>query len=186
MDPAERAAFLRRELERHNYLYYVLEKPEISDTEWDKLFRELVDLEAAHPELKTPDSPTQRVGVSPVGDFPTHRHLTPMLSLDNAFGEDELRTFDDRLRRLTGKEEIEYYAELKLDGLSMWLTYVDGVLERATTRGDGFTGEVVTENARTVRGIPLRMQQELRGTLEVRGEVIMLKSVFEEMNLRIA
>lgn len=186
MSPAERAAFLRQELERHNYLYYVLEKPEVSDSEWDRMFRELVDLESAHPDLKTPDSPTQRVGAAPVGDFPTHRHLAPMLSLDNAFGEEELRAFDDRLRRLAGLEQIEYYAELKFDGLSMSLTYVDGLLERATTRGDGFEGEVVTANARTVRGIPLRMREEVAGTAEIRGEVLMLKPVFEEMNLRIA
>lgn len=184
MTPAERAAFLRQEIERHNYLYYVLEKPEISDTEWDRMFRELVEIEEAHPELRTADSPTLRVGAPPVGDFPTHKHLAPMLSLDNAFGEEELRAFDERLRRLAGMDEIEYYAELKFDGLSMSLTYVDGVLDRATTRGDGFSGEVVTENARTVRGIPLRLRGELPGTVEVRGEVLMLKPVFEELNVK--
>jgi DNA ligase (NAD+) len=186
MTPEERAEFLRRELERHNYLYYVLEKPEIGDAEWDRMFRELVELEEAHPELRTPDSPTQRVGAGPVAGFASHKHLAPMLSLDNAFGENELRAFDDRARKASGQDEVEYYAELKFDGLSMSLTYVDGVLEKATTRGDGFTGEVVTENARTVRGIPLRLREEVNGTIEVRGEVVMLRDVFEAMNLALA
>ena len=186
MDAAKRAEQLRKELERHNHLYYVEEKPEIDDTAYDRLFRELVDLEEKHPELKTPDSPTQRIGAPPVSAFPQHKHLAPMLSLDNAFGEDELRAFDERVRRASGLSEIDYYAELKFDGLSISLTYVDGVLEKATTRGDGFTGEVVTENARTVRGLPLRLQQSVPGTIEVRGEVIMLKKVFEELNLALA
>src|SRR5688572_1097737 len=164
MDAAKRAEQLRNELERHNYLYYVLEKPEIDDTTYDRMFRELVELEEKNPELRTASSPTQRVGAPPVADFPPHKHLAPMLSLDNAFGEEELRAFDERVRKGTGLAEIDYYAELKFDGLSMSLTYVDGVLEKATTRGDGFTGEVVTENARTVRGIPLRLQESLPGT----------------------
>lgn len=186
MDAAKRAEKLRNELERHNYLYYVREEPEIDDTTYDRMFRELVELEEKNPELRTADSPTQRVGAPPVADFPQHKHLAPMLSLDNAFGEEELRAFDERVRKGTGLSEIDYYAELKFDGLSMSLTYVDGVLEKATTRGDGFTGEVVTENARTVRGIPLRLQQPVPGTIEVRGEVIMLKKVFEELNLSLA
>lgn len=181
--PAERAEFLRRELERHNYLYYVLEKPEIGDTEYDLMFRELVDLESRHPELRTADSPTQRVGVAPVEGFATHRHLSPMLSLDNAFDEAEIRAFDDRnLRALARSEPLEYYAELKFDGLSMSLTYGNGLLMTAATRGDGFEGEVVTENARTVRGIPLRLREEVSGIIEIRGEVVMLKSVFDELN----
>lgn len=181
--PAERAEILRRELERHNYLYYVLEKPEIGDSEYDRMFRELVDLEAEHPELRTPDSPTQRVGVAPVEGFATHRHLAPMLSLDNAFDEAEIRAFDERNRKTLGRSEaLDYYAELKFDGLSMSLTYVDGLLAVATTRGDGFQGEVVTENARTVRGIPLRLRETLPGTIEIRGEIVMLKSVFDELN----
>lgn len=183
MDPAARAAELRQTLEHHNYRYYVLDDPEISDSEWDKLFRELVDIEAKHPELQTSDSPTQRIGAPPIAGLESHRHLTPMLSLDNAFGHDELREFDQRVRRgLETTEGIEYFAELKFDGASISLTYVDGVLEIATTRGDGTTGENVTHNAKTVRGIPLRLQEPIAGRFEVRGEVVMLKSVFDELN----
>ena len=183
MTKAERAAFLRREIERHNYLYYVLEKPELSDTEFDKLFRELVDIEGSDPSLRTPDSPTQRIGVSPITKFEPHAHLVPMLSLDNAFGDDEVRAFDARLRRTLGRDdEIDYECEIKLDGLSMSLTYVDGLLQTAATRGDGTTGENVTTNAKTVRGVPLRLEREIPGTIEVRGEVVMHKSVFEQLN----
>lgn len=183
MTAEERAAYLRREIERHNRLYYVEDKPEISDSEWDRLFRELVDLEADHPELRTIDSPTQRIGAPPVKAFEPHRHSVPMLSLDNAFGEDELRAFDDRVKRGLGVEgPVEYFGELKFDGLSISLTYEDGVLTIATTRGDGITGEVVTSNARTVRGIPLRLTDAIPGRLEVRGEVVMFRSVFEELN----
>ncbi len=183
MDVAERAAWLRKEIERHNVLYYVEDAPQISDSEWDALFRELVEIEEAHPELKTPDSPTQRVGATPVSRFPSYRHGTPMLSLDNAFGEDELTAFDERVKRFLNREEdIDYEVELKFDGLSMSLTYVDGLLTAAATRGDGVTGEEVTPNAKTVRGIPLRIQQDLLGRIEVRGEVLMLKSVFNELN----
>lgn len=183
MDPAIRADELRQTLDYHNYRYYVLDTPEMSDSEWDKLFRELVDLEAQHPELQTPDSPTQRVGAPPIAGLESHRHLTPMLSLDNAFGNEELREFDQRIRKvLETTEEIEYFAELKFDGASISLTYVDGLLEIATTRGDGTTGENVTHNAKTVRGIPLRLQEPVPGRFEVRGEVVMLKSVFAELN----
>lgn len=185
MRPEERAAWLRQEIERHNRLYYEGERPEISDSEWDALFRELLDLETAHPELRTSDSPTQRVGVAPVSAFPQHRHASPMLSLDNAFGEDELRAFDERVRKALGPPasagaQIDYLAELKFDGLSLSLTYVNGLLEIATTRGDGTIGEVITPNARTVRGIPLRTTESFTG--EVRGEVVMFKEAFDAMN----
>lgn len=183
MTPAERAAALRAEIERHNRLYYVEEHPEISDTEFDRLFRELVELEATYPELRTPDSPTQRVGVDPVSEFPSHRHIIPMLSLDNAFGEDELRAFDERIRRgLATDGPVDYFAELKFDGLSLALTYENGLMTLATTRGNGEEGEVVTANARTVRGIPYRLADPVPGTMEVRGEVVMLKAVFEDLN----
>jgi len=183
MDPAKRAAELRREIERHNYLYYVLDSPEISDTQWDKMFRELQDLETKHPELRTPDSPTLRVGAAPLSKFEQHRHLVPMLSLDNAFGEDELKAFDERIKKALGTtEEIEYHCELKFDGASISLTYVDGLLEIATTRGDGTVGENVTPNAKTVRGVPLRLIKTLHGTIEVRGEVVMFKEAFKEVN----
>lgn len=183
MSSAARAAELRTILEHANYRYYVLDAPEMSDTEYDLLFRELVDLESANPELKTSDSPTQRVGTLPVSGFDSHRHLVPMLSLDNAFNSDELRQFDERNRKAHGSDEpLEYFAELKFDGASLSLTYQDGILITAATRGDGTTGENVLPNARTIRGVPLKLRESLPGTLEVRGEVVMLKSVFEELN----
>ena len=180
--PALRAAELRNELEHHNYLYYVLDSPEISDSEWDKLFHELKAIEDAHPELRTPDSPTQRVGAPAVAGFPSHRHLAPMLSLDNAFGHDELRAFDERVKRLLAADQVRYFAELKFDGASISLTYEDGLLVNAATRGDGTTGERITANAKTVRGIALRMRGDVPGTLEVRGEVVMFRRVFDELN----
>ncbi len=183
MDPAVRAAELRELLEHHNYRYYVLDDPQISDSEWDALFHELRKIEEDHPELQTPDSPTLRVGAPPVAGFESHRHLVPMLSLDNAFGHDELRDFDNRVKRgLETSEDVEYFAELKFDGASISLTYVDGALAIATTRGDGTTGENVTPNARTIRGIPFRLREPLKGTVEVRGEVLMFKPVFETLN----
>lgn len=182
MQPADRAAWLRQELERHNYLYYVLERPEIDDTQYDRMFRELVDLEAAHPELRTSDSPTQRVGSAPVAEFGTHRHAVPMLSLDNVFDEAELRAFDERARKELHVDQVDYHAELKFDGLSLSLTYRDGLLETATTRGDGVTGEVVTPNAKTLRGVPLRLKDVVPGVLEVRGEVLLFKEAFDRMN----
>ena len=183
MDVASRAAELRRIVEHHAYRYYVLDSPEISDSEYDRLFRELQDIEAAHPELATPDSPTQRVGAPPVSGFESHRHAVPMLSLDNAFGQDELRAFDQRVRKaLETDDEVEYFAELKFDGASISLTYVDGSLAIAATRGDGTTGENVLPNAMTVRGIPLRLQKPLPGRIEVRGEIVMFRSDFEDLN----
>ncbi|MFM9872867.1 MAG: NAD-dependent DNA ligase LigA [Fimbriimonadaceae bacterium] len=181
MDIQARMDYLQAELSRHSELYYQFEKPEISDTEYDLLFRELVKLESAHPELSRVDSITQRVGAAPIEGFEQFRHRVPMLSLDNAFGAGELADFDAKLKRFLGKEvAIEYLVELKYDGLSLSLSYEDGVLVRATTRGDGTTGEVVTVNARTIRDIPLRLKDGISG--EVRGEVIMFKSVFGALN----
>ncbi|HLO98872.1 MAG TPA: NAD-dependent DNA ligase LigA, partial [Fimbriimonas sp.] len=183
MSAADRALELRNLLEFHNYRYYVLDQPEISDTQYDLLFRELVDLETADPSLKTPDSPTQRVGATPISGFVQHNHLQPMLSLDNAFSPDELRQFDERVKKAMGtSEDVEYFVELKFDGASLSLTYEDGLLTIATTRGDGSTGENVTHNAKTLRGVPLRLRQPVSGVIEVRGEVVMLKSVFDELN----
>lgn len=187
VNPPERADFLRAALERANYQYFVLDQPEISDSEYDALFRELVNLEEANPELVTPDSPTKRVGALPVSKFEQHRHLSPMLSLDNAFGEDELQSFDERVRKSLAIETVEYYAELKFDGLSLSLTYEKGLLTQATTRGDGTTGEVVTANARTLRGVPLRLRaaegaSEWPDIMEIRGEVVMFREKFDEMN----
>lgn len=183
MTPEERAHHLRSQLEYHNRLYYQHDAPEISDSEYDALFRELVDLEAAHPEVRTPDSPTQRVGSMPVSAFTPHVHRRPMLSLDNAFGAEELRAFDERVRRyLETTDPVEYFVELKFDGLSMSLTYEDGLLMVGATRGDGTTGEDVTANAKTVRGVPLRLTERVPGLLEVRGEVVMTRETFEALN----
>lgn len=183
MDLAARAAQLREQIEHHNRRYYQLDAPEISDSEYDALFHELRQLEEEHPHLRTSDSPTQRVGAAPVEAFPSARHGAPMLSLDNAFGAEDLRAFDERVRKFLGTEDaIEYRVELKYDGLSLNLTYQDGELVRATTRGDGETGEVVTENARTIDDIPLRLTERVPGSLEIRGEVVMRKDVFARVN----
>ncbi|HET8965136.1 MAG TPA: NAD-dependent DNA ligase LigA [Candidatus Acidoferrum sp.] len=179
---------LREKLRYHEYRYHVLDDPEISDAAYDKLLAKLKDLEAAHPELVTADSPTARVGAAPRAGFQTVRHVRPMLSLDNAFSFDALRDFDRRVREGVGREEIEYIAEHKFDGLSISLIYEDGVLVRGVTRGDGTTGEDVTPNVRTVRSIPLRIAAEtlkkakMPGTFEVRGEIIMTRKAFEAMN----
>ncbi|SRR5579884_545749 len=179
----EEIASLRRELERHEYLYYVLDQPEISDAEYDALMARLRQLEAEHPELITPDSPTQRVGGKPREGFVRVRHSSPMLSLDNAYNEGELSDFDRRVRELCGLEKIEYVTELKLDGLSLALHYTDRKLSRAITRGDGTVGEDVTENARTIRSIPLHLPAAApAGLVEARGEVILTRSEFERIN----
>src|SRR5947209_15050749 len=146
----KRVEELRRQLEHHEYLYYVLDQPAISDAEFDRLMRELRDIEEAHPELRSPDSPTQRVGGQPREGFVKVAHSSPMLSLDNALNEQELRDFDGRVRALLKGEEYEYVAELKLDGLSMAAQYEAGKFLSALTRGDGRVGEDVTENARTI------------------------------------
>jgi len=182
-DAALRIRELRELLERHAYLYYVLDAPEVSDTEYDTLFRELQTLEAAHPELEDPNSPTKRVGGTPLKQFEPYAHRVPMLSLDNAFGDEELLAFDARVQKGLGREgAVEYFAELKFDGASISLTYVDGELVTAATRGDGTMGENVTANARTIQGIPLKLRTPLRGLLEVRGEVVMLQKTFMELN----
>ena len=180
-----RAEELRREIEGHNHRYYVLDDPSVSDAEYDTLFRELADLEAAHPELATPESPTQRVGGAPLEEFPQVVHRTPMLSLNNAFTEEEVAGFDRRAREALRKEEIEYAAEPKFDGLAISLLYERGRFVQGATRGDGHTGEDVTANLKTVRAIPLRLRgAKPPASLEVRGEVIMYKADFERINAR--
>src|SRR6202047_2249555 len=151
---------LREEIRRHEYRYYVLDDPEISDAEFDRLMNELKKLEAAHPELITSDSPTQRVGGKPREGFVKVAHSVPMLSLDNAYSEEELRNWERRVHELTGRTDLEYMCELKLDGMSLALVYSDGRLERGVTRGDGTTGEDVTSNVRTVRSIPLTIAKD--------------------------
>jgi DNA ligase (NAD+) len=181
-------AKLRDEIRYHEHRYYVLDDPEISDFEFDKRMHRLKQLELAHPELVTPDSPTQRVGGAPASEFPKVRHPAPMMSLDNTYSVDDLRDFDRRVRELAGRDQVEYVAELKLDGLSMALTYQDGALERGVTRGDGVVGEDVTSNIRTIRSVPLRLEAKklkLIGNparFEVRGEVIMPRKAFEQTN----
>src|SRR5947209_883580 len=179
---------LREKIRYHDYRYHVLDDPEISDAEYDRLTNRLKEIEAAHPELITPDSPTQRVGGAPREGVQTVRHSRPMLSLDNAFSYDELRDFDRRVRELSGHEKIEYVAEHKFDGLSISLQYEDSLLKRGVTRGDGTTGEDVTPNVKTIRSIPLRVDAAVRKKaglppdFEVRGEVMMSHKSFEELN----
>ena len=179
---------LREKLRYHEYRYHVLDDPEISDAAYDKLFQKLKDLEAAHPELVTPESPTSRVGAPPREGFQSVRHTRPMLSLDNAFSFDALRDFDRRVREGIGRDNIEYIAEHKFDGLSIALWYEDGILVRGITRGDGTTGEDVTPNVRTIRSIPLSIDKEtlkkarVPSSFEVRGEVLMNRKAFEALN----
>jgi DNA ligase (NAD+) len=179
---------LREKLRHHEYLYYVLDEPEISDAAYDRMMNRLKELEEAYPELVTPDSLTVRVGGAPREGFSTVRHARPMLSLDNAFSYDALREWDRRVREGSGQEKIEYIAEHKFDGLSISLQYEDGVLARGVTRGDGTTGEDVTSNVKTIRSIPLRVDAaalkkiKLRADFEVRGEVMMTRKAFEALN----
>ncbi|MGC2814024.1 MAG: NAD-dependent DNA ligase LigA [Candidatus Acidiferrum sp.] len=179
---------LREKLRHHEYRYYVLDEPEISDASYDKLMQRLQQLEAAYPELVTPDSPTVRVGGAPREGFQTVRHARAMLSLDNAFSFDSLREFDRRVREGSGQEKIEYIAEHKFDGLSISLQYERGSLVRGVTRGDGTTGEDVTPNVKTIRSIPLQMdpaalkKAKLPADFEVRGEVLMTRKAFEALN----
>ncbi|MDR3417342.1 MAG: NAD-dependent DNA ligase LigA [Nevskia sp.] len=190
---AKRAAELRRQLEEHNYRYYVLDAPTIPDAEYDRLFRELQELEAQHPELRLPDSPTQRVGGAPLKEFAPVIHRLPMQSLNNCFSEEELQDFDRRVREGLGLERVEYVAEPKLDGLAVSLTYENGVLAQGATRGDGETGEDITANLRTIRVVPLSLRDPGPGTrdsgksgvpkvIEVRGEVYLPRAGFEKMN----
>ena len=173
---------LRKEIEYHNFRYYVLDSPIITDEEYDKLFKELVELEEEFPEFKSPNSPTQRVGAPPLKEFKTVRHEVPMLSLDNAFNGDELMAFEKKIKRMLGtNEEIEYIVEPKFDGLSISLIYRNGELVRGATRGNGLEGEDVTPNVRTIKTIPLFIDNP-PPLIEVRGEVIMFKKDFEELN----
>lgn len=176
---------LRDEIRRHEDLYYLEENPEISDQEYDALLEKLRGLEEQHPELITPDSPTQRVGGRPAEGFPEFRHRRPMLSLDNSYNIDELRAFDARCQKLAGGQPIDYVAELKIDGLSLAVHYEQGVFVRGVTRGDGFRGEDVTTNVRTIRSIPLKLKagaKRVADEIEVRGEAYLSRKVFEKIN----
>jgi DNA ligase (NAD+) len=179
---------LREKIRHHEYLYYVLDQPEISDFDFDKLMEQLEHLEAQHPSLITPDSPTQRVGGKPREGFVKVRHSSPMLSLDNTYNEDELRAWERRVHELTGRKDIDYVCELKLDGMSLSLGYDDGHLVRGITRGDGAVGEDVTLNVRTVRSVPLSIPKEqlkkagIPANFEVRGELLMPTAAFKRVN----
>ncbi len=183
--PQARAIELRKLIDHHNYQYHALDSPEVSDAEFDRLMRELKAIETDNPDLITPDSPTQRVGSAPVSELAEVVHSTPMLSLDNAFAEEDVLAFDKRVRdRLEGIEKVEYAAEPKLDGLAMSLRYENGRLVRAATRGDGARGEDVTHNVRTVKAVPLKLRDGAPELLEVRGEIFMPIAGFKEMNRR--
>ncbi len=178
---------MRGEIDRHNYRYYILDDPEVSDAEYDKLMRRLEALEKAHPELVTADSPTQRVGAAPSEKFRVVKHRTPMMSLGNAMDAEEMREFDKRIKRMLRSDaDIEYVAEVKLDGLGVELIYEDGVLTVGSTRGDGTNGEDVTQNIRTIKSVPLRLRAPEHGKaphlLEVRGEAIMPRASFQKLN----
>jgi len=181
-------AKLRDEIRHHEHRYYVLDDPEVSDAKYDGLMEKLKAIEAQYPALRTPDSPTQRVGGAPREGFTTFQHSTPMMSLDNAFSFEALADFDRRAHELTGREKFDYVTEHKFDGLSLALTYEKGILVRGVTRGDGRTGEDVTPNVKTIRSIPLRIDPArlkkagIPAGFEVRGEVIMSRKSFEQLN----
>ncbi len=181
---AKKAEKLRKEIRRHEQLYYVQDEQEISDAQYDKLMKELRGLEEQNPGLVSADSPTQRVGGKPRAGFETYAHRVPMRSLENAYSAEELGEFDRRVRELAGRERVAYVAEPKFDGLSLALVYEEGRLERGVTRVDGRTGEDVTANVRTIRSVPLALEQralakrKMAGRVEVRGEVIMTRKAF--------
>jgi DNA ligase (NAD+) len=186
----QQAEKLREQIRRHEHLYYVEDQPKVTDAEFDRLMERLKKIEAEHPEIVTPDSPTRRVGGAPREGFQTVRHARPMMSLDNAFTYDALGEFDRRVRELAGRERVDYVVEHKFDGLSIALQYEDGALARGVTRGDGTTGEDVTPNIRTIRSIPLRVDASalkklgMSASFEVRGEIVMPLRAFEELNRR--
>ena len=187
--PSERARRLRAEITQADHNYYLLDRPTLPDAEYDRLMQELQALEAAHPELVTPDSPTQRVGGAPSREFREVRHAAPMLSLNNAFDEADVIAFDTRVRDAllrAGRtvQHVEYACELKFDGLAVNLRYERGELVLGATRGDGAVGEDVTANIRTIRAIPLHLGKHAPSVLEVRGEVMMFKREFERLNER--
>ena len=187
-DVEKKIEALRDKIRHHEYLYYVLDNPEISDQEFDRLMQQLKDLEAEHPSLITPDSPTQRVGGKPREGFVKVRHSSPMLSLDNTYSEEELRNWERRVHELSGRKDVDYVCELKLDGMSLALIYEDGKLARGVTRGDGTTGEDVTLNVRTVRSIPLSIELNkvkkagVPPNFEARGELLMPTAAFKKVN----
>src|SRR2546430_1599171 len=178
----KRIAELRGRIEKANYEYHVLDQPTISDEAYDALMRELRGLEEKHPDLVTPESPTQRVGAAPSNRFAPVEHARPMLSLSNVFDETDFRAFDQRVRKALGRDDVGYVCELKIDGLAINLTYQDGAFAQGATRGDGTTGEDVTANLRTIKSIPLTFREKTAGRVDVRGEVYLPKKSFETTN----
>ena len=178
----ERVEELRRQIEHHNYRYYVLDQPEVSDAEYDRLMEELRRLEAEHPELASPDSPTQRVGAGPLAAFGIVAHRLPLLSLANAFGPEALRAWHGRVTRLIGERSLCYVLEPKIDGLAVSLVYEEGRFSLAATRGDGLHGENVTQNVRTIRSVPMALRGRAPRYLEVRGEVYLSRAAFDRIN----
>jgi DNA ligase (NAD+) len=183
-DVSKQVERLRKEIRQHDYLYYVLNQPRINDRQYDKLFAELKKLEAANPQFVTADSPTQRVSGRPLEGFATVRHAVPMLSMDNTYNADELRAFDERVKKQLGSQDYDYVIELKIDGLAISLRYEGGTLVTAATRGNGEVGDDVTANVRTIRAVPLVLLDggKIPAVLEVRGEVYMPTSSFVELN----
>src|SRR5690606_3734935 len=172
----------RVELEQHNYNYYVLDNPTISDFEFDQKLKQLQELENRHPEFFDANSPTQRVGGSITKNFPTTPHKTRMYSLDNSYSKEELLEWENRVQRLLGNVPVQYTCELKYDGASISITYKDGKLLRAVTRGDGFQGDEVTQNVKTIKSVPLKLKKEYNNEFEIRGEIILPLKGFEQMN----
>ncbi|MGB6370736.1 MAG: NAD-dependent DNA ligase LigA [Atribacterota bacterium] len=174
---------LREKIRHHNYRYYVLDNPTVSDAEYDRLMRDLIELEEKYPRYITPSSPTQRVGIEPVSEFTTVKHIAPMLSLANAFSTEELRAFNQRIKKLIPQQKLEYVVELKIDGLAVALIYENGIFVRGATRGNGTTGEEITSNLRTIKAIPLKLfGEDIPPRIEVYGEVYMKKSDFKKLN----
>ncbi|HMO35748.1 MAG TPA: NAD-dependent DNA ligase LigA, partial [Gemmatales bacterium] len=184
MSPAVEIARLRQEIQKHDRLYYLEAAPVISDREYDQLMHRLLQLEKQHPELVTPDSPSQRVGGAPLQGFSQVRHTVPMLSIENTYNPEELREFDARVRKLLKNQEFDYVVEQKVDGVSVSLVYEKGLLVQAATRGDGVTGDDITANVRTIRAVPLRLNPEASPPerLEVRGEIYMPNSELSRLN----
>lgn len=180
MDPEERIELLREEIRKHDYLYYVLAEPEISDEAYDALVKNLETLERNYPELITPDSPTRRVGSDLTKEFPTRVHSSPMLSIANTYTNDEVREFDRRIKGLLPDEDVRYTCELKIDGVAIALLYERGILQAGVTRGDGIAGEEITSNVRTIHQIPLRLKG-FDGNCEVRwGSLFRKRRIFED------
>ena len=181
---AKRIRELKKEIERHNRLYYVENRTEISDAEYDLLYKELEGLEKKFPEFKTPDSPTQKVGADIIDGFVSVKHLSPMLSMDNTYSHDEVREFDKRVKKGLGLKDIEYCVELKIDGVSVSLLYKNGSFVRAATRGDGLQGDDISNNIKTIKDIPMSFgkKRNTPKTIEVRGEAYIPKKWFEKLN----